>query len=700
VTTVDQPRVVEAGPSTAPTRGDVQRWFDAVEAPGPTLDVHADSVADVKALCARPELGPLLRGVSVSLHADGPPSAVIGSCRVSLSTAVLSSPVDAAVTLRQALERLVLDRVTAGVGSAVVGEAAARVVAAAYRSMLSPAGEYVVPLPWPSADARSAPRPDLEVAMPVELLLTTGGDDRLLVDPATMLNQYGCSPKPRPEAITFSSSTASSISEVAFAAAEALRQRLLAAALVGQAEACGVRETHADTVRARLARLLGLEELPGSDVVLTSSGTDGELYALHIALGASSRGLLNIVLAPDETGSGTVAAASGRHFATRTPLGDPVDVRMPIVGFPVGDIKVECVDIRSPAGSPVAEAAISDTIAGLLRTAADEGRPALLHLLDSSKTGLSAPTFETVLRLRENARTHVDVVVDAAQMRVSFPAIRRYLRAGFMVLVSGSKFYTGPPFAGALIVPPDVAERVDRLPPLPSGMADYAAIHDVPKRWRALTSHLREENNLGLLLRWEAALTEMEAFGAVPVDRRYRTLERFGIAVTSFIECSSTLQLVAAPAVDRAQGAGVDRWDTLPSIFSFLVRQPDGRALDFEEAKCVYGWLNSDISDFLVGVTGEDSRLAATKCHIGQPVPYRQIEGRVLGALRVSAGARLVSGVEFDQRLGATADERLATEIQGALTVLEKVILIARNWPALNTHARAGLASIPPCVTA
>lgn len=37
---------------------------------------------------------------------------------------------------------------------------------------------------------------------PLEQILTSGGDTRLHLDPATMLNGYGCRPFPRPEAYT------------------------------------------------------------------------------------------------------------------------------------------------------------------------------------------------------------------------------------------------------------------------------------------------------------------------------------------------------------------------------------------------------------------------------------------------------------------------------------------------------------------
>ena len=48
--------------------------------------------------------------------------------------------------------------------------------------------------------------------------LVAGGDSRLRVNPATQLSDYGCQAFPRP-ALSFASSTASSISERGYAAA-------------------------------------------------------------------------------------------------------------------------------------------------------------------------------------------------------------------------------------------------------------------------------------------------------------------------------------------------------------------------------------------------------------------------------------------------------------------------------------------------
>ena len=54
------------------------------------------------------------------------------------------------------------------------------------------------------------------LAKPTEYLLMAGGDLRLNIDEIDLLNKYGCRPFPRPEAFTFASSTATSVSNFAF----------------------------------------------------------------------------------------------------------------------------------------------------------------------------------------------------------------------------------------------------------------------------------------------------------------------------------------------------------------------------------------------------------------------------------------------------------------------------------------------------
>ena len=72
------------------------------------------------------------------------------------------------------------------------------------------------------------------------------------------------------------------------------------------------------------------------------------------------------------------------------------------------------------------------------------------------------------------------MVVDACQLRSEAENIRKYAALGFLTLVTGSKFYCGPPFCGAVLFPPAALAELeaghDHLPP---GFQDYFTRHEV-----------------------------------------------------------------------------------------------------------------------------------------------------------------------------------------------------------------------------
>ena len=68
--------------------------------------------------------------------------------------------------------------------------------------------------------------------------------------------------------------------------------------------------------------------------------------------------------------------------------------------------------------------------------------------------------------------------------------------------------------------------------------------------------------------------------------------------------------------------------------------------------------------------------------------------GMTIGALRVAAGARLVSRVAFDPTLGATPEARLAAQIANAVHVLDKMDLILRHWVSLKGGTGSAIAIV------
>jgi hypothetical protein len=248
-----------------------------------------------------------------------------------------------------------------------------------------------------------------------------------------------------------------------------------------------------------------------------------------------------------------------------------------------------------------------------------------------------------------------------------------------MVLVTGSKFFTGPPFAGALLLPKALAARLDGDRPIPGGLADYFGRFDWPEGARACVA-LPADANVGLVLRWHAALAEMEAFAALGDDWIAHVLSSFATRVGSAIDENPDLFRHRAPPLVRA--IGPNGWDTLPTIFPFSIRtagdlSSDRPWRDVEEARAIYTSLNSDLSDSLPSTATDDERtLAGRLVHLGQPVALALPDGRTTGALRICAGARLVSGEPSLRELDR--DTRLAHELDDAVTCLAKISLILR----------------------
>ena len=70
-----------------------------------------------------------------------------------------------------------------------------------------------------------------------------------------------------------------------------------------------------------------------ADVVFSPSGTDSQLQALFLARALLGPELVTVVVAADQTGSGTVNTARGCHFSAATANGGQVQKGEPIAGL-------------------------------------------------------------------------------------------------------------------------------------------------------------------------------------------------------------------------------------------------------------------------------------------------------------------------------------------------------------------------------
>jgi hypothetical protein len=385
-----------------------------------------------------------------------------------------------------------------------------------------------------------------------------------------------------------------------------------------------------------------------------------------------------VIVGSDETGSGTARAISGCHFSSSTAQGDAVTEGERIEGFSENAARIE-IPLRDGCGSLRSSEAIDGEVLAAVSGAVAAGKSVVLLAMDGSKFGSRCPSFDCLRRVKTNWGRSVQIVVDACQVRTGRRRIRYYLDHDFMVLVTGSKFFTGPPLSGALLVPAAASSVMKQATAVPAGLGLYTNRNDWPASWHGVRSGLPSRPNIGQLLRWAAAVEEMRGYFNVPTYYRSLALQEFSRAVSRLIADRANLGLL--PAFGQS---GLDNEEMgTRTIFPFAV-SCGVKALSVEECGKIYRALNRNVSALLPrSTTARERELAARLCHIGQPVGIPDSTGGIAGTLRISAGARVVSGT-WRHAGTAAALRELAQEFEQVRIILDKIDLLVRHIDALS----------------
>jgi hypothetical protein len=465
---------------------------------------------------------------------------------------------------------------------------------------------------WTKSDLADPPlEPALSPLLrPLEDLLVSGGDGRLGLCAPAQENIYGCTPFPRPDLIDFASSTASSISVEAYERASAARGTLLANALKTDLDSA-----FGAAVAATGAALLSQLKLSGTGtkIVFAPSGTDAQLHALFLARALLAKPLTTIVAGADQTGSGTAYTCTGRHFSQTTAGGWDVAKGAEIAGLGE-DVRGVEIGFCKPDGAFCDAGEMDQRVLQAVDDAVAQGRGVLLQAMEASKFGWKAPSDAMLDKLAARHAGQVQIVVDACQLRISRTRLKTMLAKGWCVLITGSKFFTGPAFSGALLVPDQLSQKIAALDAAPAGLCGYSSCYDWPASWEGLRRHFPRTPNFGQWLRWEAALEEMRLYYAVPQDFRQRLKDDFQHALKAEIVRASSLTLLPAAA-------------SQPTIFGVLLNGADG-PLSAAGVAAIYQILRRG-----------DAAEKLHACQLGQPVV---LPARGTAALRFSLSARMI----------------------------------------------------------
>ena len=375
---------------------------------------------------------------------------------------------------------------------------------------------------------------------------------------------------------------------------------------------------------------------------------------------------MTIVVGADQTGSGTAHTARGHHFSSLTASGFAVRKDGAVAGLAGASISVP---LRDAASGIAMRADADDAVLRAVEATIAQGAAVLLQIMDASKLGWRAPSAACLDEIERRWPGKVQIVVDACQARLGRRRLRSYLDRGYMVLITGSKFFGGPAFSGALLVPKGLSRRVDRIGAVAPGLLDYAGRCDWPMAWAGLRSRFERRPNFGQWLRWEAALAEIGSYYAVPGAFRVRALAELASGIGSMIALSPSLQAVPAPT---ASAGADDEEFANATIFSFTLLR-HGRPASIAETGAVHRALASDMNEAISG-SAADRQVVAQRCMIGQPVRLERPEEAPQAALRLCVGARLVTEAWSPEE--AQARRNLQQVVDRVAHVLVKVDLL------------------------
>ncbi len=521
-------------------------------------------------------------------------------------------------------------------------------------------------------------KPILEnLAKPTEYLLMAGGDLRLNIDEFQLLNKYGCRPFPRPEAFTFASSTATSVSNFAFDKTDKARTILIQNSLKKGFKNSTIE--FSELLKSNLRKALKIND--ECQIIFSPSGTDSSLQIAAITQIISDKKITHVLVASDETGSGVPAALKGLHFENTTALNCPVKKGDKIEGFK--DVDLIKIPLRDENGDLKSSTQLDTEVFNAISKTNELGRHIVLHAMDQSKLGYQSPSEKMIENLKSLDNLSMQIIVDGSQLRLDPKDIQNYLNKGYIVTITGSKYFTGPPYSGALIVPKSVSKSIDSVKKtLPEGLNNYYNHSDWPTSWFC-SKDLSDGFNYGSYMRWNAAIVEMDRYYKTPILYRNLGIEMFCNFVEDSIKDASFLEpLFGDETKINTYNSEEFGLRNIRTIFPFFILKKN-EVLTIDNVKKLYVLLNSDLSDHFTESSLEIIRLAAQKCHIGQAVNVKYSNDIQSAVLRISLGARVISESWVNRDISLYF-RNIEAQMNQITVIIKKIELILSKPELLN----------------
>ena len=381
----------------------------------------------------------------------------------------------------------------------------------------------------------------------------------------------------------------------------------------------------------RLHDLLSDSEI-NFDVYYGPSGSDMMyLPLLFQAMLKPDKSIVNIVSCPEELGSGSKLAAELSYYSEWNQFGEKIPMGQKLTSNIQSE--VHYLAARENSGH------IADRNKSI-RTIIEQNpnKPIVGNLVFGSKSGIK-DDLHIIDEFPE-----IMWVVDMCQFRTDRNLIHELINKGVMIMVTGSKFYQAPPFCGALLVPTLWTEKLKKTSGSSAAFFKHIfSAYDFPDGLVNIRENLPEYKNVGLRLRWEVALREMEAYLSFPQEESNALIRRWNQVVTGRLAQSDTFRLM--PNMEL----------TNDSIVSFMVLV-DGRALNNAELKKLF--------DFLV-LNEHEGLDGFNRIFLGQPVQYGD-----KSFIRLAIGSYSVRRQLLNQRFEPFNDIRMIEIIEESVAKL------------------------------
>ncbi len=395
--------------------------------------------------------------------------------------------------------------------------------------------------------------------MSLEEIITTGGDERIELK-SNGRNKYLVDPRSSVGHFNRGSSTCSPLSEDVITKVKTVYNRLT----TGEVTVEDIRIKQ----RYRIKALLQDSDTNDFNIFFAPSGSDLCFYPLmYCRIKNLEQPILSLITCPEELGTGSILANTGHFFSDKTQIEASVQK-----GNRITDgLKVE--HILFPARD--ADGTIKDNKQAIY-SAIEKYRSThqiMVNLVIGSKSGI-----EDNISIIEDGPKDVTWVVDLCQMRATPKLFNDLLSKNCLLMITGSKFYQSPPFCGALLVPEKYGNEFNISQIEDASLEGFTSIYskyDIPPSYKVLRNKFKAFENIGLTLRWEAAICESELLTNYSEREVTFAIHSWNKHVKEYLKGKELFHLM------------VDQDVTNKSIIAFNLIK-NGRYLSNDELKAIY----------------------------------------------------------------------------------------------------------------